>query len=810
MRGLLQTLRHTIRLLFKSPGFSITVVAVLGLGIGVNVAVFSLIDTVLLTPLPYPASDRLVQIFMPVEGNPSMILDYPDYVDLSVGVRCLDGISVVRPEYLDLTGNERAERLKVNFVSASIFEVTRIPFLLGRPFTQLEDVPNGPSVVVISELFWRSRFNSDPKIIGSSLVLSGHSFQIIGVVPAQADLWGPPRTDVYLPVNFLTTYGYGLLDRRQHLLMCIGRLKDAVSLRQAQADLKAVHASLITRYPETDKGYGIKAVPLLQSVSGDSSQTIWLLGCAAACVLLIAVANIANLLFVRWLQRKKEMIIRATIGASRLHLIWQLLLETGFLTALGGIVGLFLSLWAIGIVRALGPDDRLRFQEVGFDARALLFVLFLTIFVALLAGFLPAWSLSKTNLAAMLRDEGSRVSTSSAHRQRTQSVLIIGQIALACVLLICASLLIRSFQAEQSVSLGFDPHNVLTAEIYLTDAKYGDFVRARTFFDRVLENVRRLPGVVDAAMDEDLPFNWSQNYADPFSIPGAVPAEPGHEPRLDTQRVSSGFFRTLGIPLVAGRDFDARDTAHSERVVIIDRSLAERFFAGQDPIGKQIYDLGSFDDQAACTIIGVAGHVLHNEPGHQQALLQAYYPYSQRRIGYEMLVVRSRMDPTTLTSSIRSAVASVDPDVPVTSVRTFDDLIAHKFRQVGMSVLLISVFSAGALFLAAVGLYGVLSYSVSQRKRDIGIRMALGAESWDILSLITKEGFRILLFGLLIGTGGGLGLARLIQGMLYGISAIDGVSVGIAAVVLSLAAFAACVVPALSALRTMPTTVLRE
>ena len=810
MHGLLQTLRHTIRLLLKSPGFTFTAVIVLGFGIGINTAIFSLIDTVLLTPLPYPKSERLVQISMPIQGNPWMNLDYPDYSDLSAAQQSFESLSVMCRDYMDLTGSGRPERLYVSYVSASIFKVTDLPFVLGRPFTEKEDVPNGPLLVVLSERFWRSRFNANPDIIGKNLVLSEHTFQVVGVVPAIADDWGPPSIDVYLPLNVMSVYGYNLVQRDQHSLMCLGRLKEGVTLDKVRSDLEVNYKSLCSRYPETHKGYGIRAVPLLQSAVGDYSITLWLLGACVACLLLISAANVANLLFVRWFQRRKEMTIRAAIGASRFSVAGELLLEAGFLSLLGGLFGLFISFWGVRAIRAFNPGDRFRFQDVSLDVHAILFVFGLTVLVALLSGFLPAWNLSRTNLASSLREQGDRAGTAGVPQRRTQSMLMIGQIALTSALLLGAGLLIRSFWAEKAVSLGFNPVNLLTAEIYPTSTKYVDLVLARAFFDAVLEKVRRLPGVIEAAMDEDLPFNWDWNYADPFKVPGKPEPEAGREPRLDTQRVSPNFFRTLEIPLIAGRDFNAHDKADSERVVIIDEALARRFFASENPIGKQIYDLGTMDDQKPSTIVGVAGHVLHHAPGHDQAPFQAYYPYSQRRIGYEVLVVRSLRSPQDLAAAIREQVASVDPDVPVPKITTLGDLIAQKFAQARMGVLLITVFSGAALFLAAVGLYGVLSYSVSQRTRDIGIRMAIGANSWAILSLIVKDGFRILAIGLIVGTVTGLVLARFIESILYGVSGSDPISVCAAVIVLGLAALVACLLPALRAARINPITALRE
>jgi putative ABC transport system permease protein len=384
-------------------------------------------------------------------------------------------------------------------------------------------------------------------------------------------------------------------------------------------------------------------------------------------------------------------------------------------------------------------------------------------------------------------------------------------VALACVLLIAAGLLARSFQAAQSVPLGFNPHHVLIAEIYPTSTKYtSDLRRMRPFFDAVLEKVHSLPGVTDAAMNRDLPFNWDYGESDPFAVPGQSDPGPGREPTLDTQEVSPNYFRTLQIPLLSGRDFDSRDTLDSDNVVIIDKALAQRFFPGQDPIGKEIDHLSQWNGKRTCTIVGVAENVHHNTPDHQEAPFQGYFPYAQRFVGFEVLVVRTPGDPLTLIPAIRKAVASIDPDIPVVKLTTFEDLIAQKFVTRRLAVLLVSAFSGIALFLSAIGLYGVVAYSVSQRTRDIGIRVALGAQSSHVLELVIRQGLKLVGIGLVIGIAAGLIIVRSIDSMLYGVSGNDPVTLALAAFVLGLAALLACLLPALRATRINPINALRE
>jgi putative ABC transport system permease protein len=600
MHSLLQSLRYTTRLLLKSPGFTVTAVLILGFGIGANTAIFSLINTVLLNPLPFPKSDRLVQIFQSRTNNGLLDrsdwggLDYPDYVDLRDGQQSVDSVSVQYWDYLDLGGQGMPERLTAIFASPDLFKVTNLPFILGRPFADEEDKSGGPLVVVLSESLWKRRFNSDPNIIGKNITLSGESFQMIGVCPRQTEDVSTPSDDsVYLPVHISELFGGRpwLQKRDEHALLCFGRLRVGVDIARAQADLEVIQDDLAAQYPDIDKGYRIQVIPLLSSTVATYSATVWLLGGAVGCLLFISCANVANLLFARGLERRKEMAIRATLGASRLRLAGQLLSETAFLAFLGGLLGLVVARWSIGLIKVLSPDYLNRFQAVRLDTSALLFVFGVTVIVSLVSGLLPALSLSK----AALRGEGGRAATTGSQRQRTQSLMVTGQVALACVLLIGAGLLVRSFQATQSLALGFNPHHLLTANVNPTGKRYSDMTRIRNLFDLVLEKARQLPGVTDAAMNQDQPFEWT--FGDlkiPFHVPGQPASEPGKEPTMCAQAISPNYFKTMQIPLLQGRDFNSGDRVDSEHVVIVDEAFAQRFFPGRDPIGKQFEDLDAW------------------------------------------------------------------------------------------------------------------------------------------------------------------------------------------------------------------------
>jgi putative ABC transport system permease protein len=803
-------MRSTIRLLLKSPGFTITAILVLGFGIGANTAIFSLVNAVLLKPVPYSHPERLVKVLLPYQNSSADTFDYPDYVDVAGAQSVFDSLALIHGDYLDLTGSGETQRLWVDFVSPNLFSLTGRPAILGRSYNNQEDVTHGPLLAVVSERFWRNHFNADPNVIGKKLTLSGQSFEIIGVAPAQIDLWGPPPTDVYLPVNSISLFGYPIDQRTFRIFGCIGRLKQGVTITRAQAELAVIYDGLIDRYPDTDKGYGVRVIPLLDDVVRDYSGTVWLLGAAVAVLLLIAAANVANLLFVHGLERRRELAIRAAIGATRSRLIAQLLLETGLLSLLGGIFGLGLALGIIEIIKKLSPPEVYRFQEVRIDPAALLFVVGIIVLAAFISGLLPALSFSKPKLGSVLKEEGGRTGTAGVQKYRAQTVLVAGQVALASILLIGASLLVRSFEAAQRAPLGFNPHQILTAELNLTSSTYEtDGVKTRAFWDAVLAKVGQLPGVAEVAMNDRAPlyYDWEDPWR--FTIDGEPDPGIGHHPVLRWEVISPNYFRTLQIPLLKGRDFNQEDKVEGRPVVIIDDAMAQHYFSGQDPIGKVI-NLESDEGLRRSTIVGVVPHVPYRSPGTQENQFQAYFPYSQFDFDGEILVVRCEGDPYAQIAALRKAVQSIDPDVPVPNIKTYDDLVAQKFVTRKLASSLVSLFSGAALCLSAIGLYGVLAYSVSQRRREIGVRIALGAEWLRIVQLVTRQGFKLVGIGLIAGTIVALVCARFIEGMLYGVTAADPISILIAALVLCLAGCLACLLPALRATRINPVTALRE
>jgi len=813
----MSSLRYAIRLLLKSPGFSVTAILILGFGIGTNTAIFSLVQAVILKPLPYPDPASLIQIFLTYQGNEDSI-DYPDYLDFAEAQQSFKNMAAVSSGSLDLTEEGNPERLKVDFVTASMFTVTGAPFILGRPFTATEDIPGGPLVLVLSEQFWRTRFNADPSIIGKNLTLSDHTFQVIGVVPRQIDWWTP--CDVYAPINTSELFNPGSLrNRTAHIAACFGRLKEQVSLAQAKAELDTIHERLIAQYPDTDKGYGVKLVTPGRGdyTVYDYAPAIWLLAAGVVCLLLVSCANIATLLLARSFQRRREISVRAMLGAGRWRLASQLLLETTVLSMLGTVVGLLVALVTIETIKRLSWQSlyrvQYRLQEVSIDTNALIFIVLVSLLVALLAGVIPALSLCKEDAGSALKDDSSRTGTAGKQRQRAQAGLVIGQVALACVLLICAGLFVRSFQAAQNLPLGFDPKDTLTVELVLKAKKYlADDAQTNLFWKTLLEKARQVAGVNAAALNDFPPFYFGDldwGAATPFTVVGEADLGPGHEPKLDWHAISSDYFQSLRIPLLLGRDFDPQDDTGHEKVVIVDDALAQSYFPKENPLGHRIA-AGDPGDTNICTIVGVVPHVRYNRPDYPQRSFQAYFPYTQNLGRDEVLLLRTSGNPGSQVAAIRKLVASIDPNLPVARIEPLSDAIARIYAPERTASYVVCIFSGAALFLSAVGLYGVLAYAVAQRTREIGIRRAVGARSASILQLVIGQGLKLAGIGLVIGVVAALALAHLMSSMLYGVSANDPLSLAVAILMLGAAATLACLLPALRATRIDPITALRE
>jgi putative ABC transport system permease protein len=799
--------------LLKSPGFAITTVLIMGLAIGANTAIFSLVDSVLLEALPYPDPGRLFTISEISPTYPRISLDYPDYLDWRANQHSFEDIAVFRHDSFNLTGNGEPERVNGSFVTASYFRVLGVSPMIGRTFAESDDRRGGAGVVLLSDRFWRNRFAADPKIIGRTLVLNDVSYEVIGIAPPQ--IMNPENMDVYVPIGHYSDPT--LMDRGHHPgLNCIGRLRPGVSVQAAAAEFRVIARNLELRYPGSNTSISAQLVPLLEDVVGQYRMTLYLLLAVVGLVLLIGCANVANLLLGRAIVRQREISLRAALGASRGRLVNQLLFESVVLAVLGGGLGLLLAQTSLDAVVALAPHDVSRFKDIHLNGLVLLFTMLLTLGSGLLFGLWPAFKTSRINLREALDAGGGRGTTAGAARQRSQGMLVIGQVALASLLLVGSSLLIQSFQALQKVPLGFDPHNLLTVGIKLSSSKYqsdtDQTVRTTemaAFYESLLQRMETIPGTEASALGTNTPFNGDNSSTD-FGVVGQPEPRLGEEPTAEYASVSPDYFRTLKIQLIRGRTFDVEDRAGKTPVVIIDEKLANRCFPGQDPIGQQLAEDAHKADAVRYTIVGMVRTVRHDDLANQPKLAELYFPVSQRPDLRMTLLLRAKGDPQALVSAVREAVQSVDPNLPVFNIRTMESQLSNELATQRLSVVLVSLFSILALLLAAVGLYGVLAYSIAQRTREIGIRIALGAESGSILGLVVRQGLIIVGVGLAAGILGSVILTRLIQGLLYGVSGTDPIAVLTAVSVLGLAASLACLLPALRAIRVNPIVALRE
>jgi putative ABC transport system permease protein len=807
-------LRHTIRVLLKSPGFTITAILILGLGIGANTAIFSLINSVLLKPLPYPHPDRLVEIFQPLRTIQAFYVCYPDYLDFCATQRSFTDLAATCNESVILTGQGDAAQLEGAFVTGSYFRTLGRAILVGQAFGPETDRPDTPPVAVLGEHLWRSRFHADPAVVGTHMVLGGVDYQIVGVTAQRSD----ETAEVYLPFNFEPDLARMKTERARHSCRCFGRLKDDVTLQQAQADLEVTSENLRKRFPDTHATVTVRVAPLLNSVVGDFTPTLWLVGASVGLLLVIACANIAGLNLARGLERQKEMTIRASLGASKSRLIWQLLGETTMVVCAAAIAGFFLAQAGISSIRWLAPSGLPRLDEIHFNVGAFLLVAAVTAVMSMVSGLFPALTLAKMNLAFTLRGEGGRGATVGPQHQRVQHGLIIFQVAVASLLLFGCILLARSFQSLENASLGFNPRGILITDIYLPDSKYETTSQRKAFFDSLMVKVAALPGVKSVGLTDVLPFSLEDNqaFAGPFGVTGQPEPDKGHRPRATVTTISADYFHTLGIPILEGRGFDAVDMEGENRVVIVSRALADTYFPGQDPIGKQIYDFGEIVGKVRSqyTIIGVVPTIYQVTPPLQRVPFQTYYPFGQpypfRTFDSGTLVFRTDGNLSALIPAVQKIVASTDPDVPLSNAGTFEGLVGKSFETRQVTLLVVALFSAFALILSLVGVYAVLARLVSLRTREIGIRVTLGAQIADVIGIVFGQGIKIVALGLVFGIACGLLMSQYLVSLLYGVTSYDPVTIGLVMMVLAFASILACLIPTVRAVRINPITALRE
>ncbi len=810
-------LRYAIRMLLKAPGFTLIAIFALALGIGANTAIFSVVNAVLLRPLPYPQPDRLVVLRESTLTFPSGSVSYPNYLDWRAGQRSFTDLSLVRRESFNFFtpgGDAQPERVAGARISWNFLSVLGIKPLIGREFRETEDVPGAAPIAMIGENLWRTRFGGSPAVIGQQILLDGVAREVIGVVPEIVRF--PRASEVFVPLAELKKQ-QNVMSRGNHPgFSCLGRLKPGVSIAQAKADLDAIATALEKQFPESNTGRRVEMKPLLESAVGHYRQSLGLLLGAVGCVLLIACANVANLQFARAIARSKELAVRAALGASRWRLARQLLTESTLLAFLGAAAGIVFAVWGLDGILALSPANVARFKETQIDRTALLFTGVVAVGAGILAGIWPAWKISRTAaLSVVLHEAGTRGGSGGASRQRARSALVVTQVALAVVLLAGAGLTLKSFWRAQQAPLNFNPRDLLTVTMALPEARYETDEKVNAFYTLLLERVRSLPGVDSVAIGSNVPFDDTE-WDSSFHITGTPEAKPGHEPEAETNMISPDYFRVLGMPLIRGRTFNDQEIAGRPHSVIIDESLARNFFAGKDPIGQHIDDNQvSEKDAPPLTVVGVVARSRNEAPGEENVEMlgfsQMYYPYAQYARHDVSLLVRVKSDdPLALAPAIKREVQSIDPEQPVGKVSTMAANIAASLAARRLTMALLAAFAGLALILASVGLYGVMALSVTQRTRELGIRLALGAARADVFRLVLGQGISLVSLGLGLGLIGALAAGRALASLLYNVGTIDIAALATSLISLAAVALLACFFPARRATRVDPMVALRE
>ncbi len=796
-----QDIQYAIRTLRKNPGFTVVCVLTLALGIGANTAIFSVVSAVLLRPLPYPNHERLIRI---EEQHPQWTnanSTYAGFLDVQHRTKMVENISAYRPWVFNLTGDGQPEQVEGALVSGDFFAALGSKPFLGSMIRPEDDRPGGDNhVAVLSYALWAARFGSDRKVIGKIVRVNAEDYLVIGVMPRGFDF--PERSGIWCPL----VPGGGLSSNRSaHLLTVIGDLRPEASLESAQGEISAVGEGIEKENPGADPDMTLHPVSLKKSLVKPVQPALLVLVFAVSLLLLIACANLANLLLARAAARQKEFAIRTALGAGRLRLARQLLTESIIVALLGAAMGLGVAWRSLGFILAFGGTDIPRLDETTLDWRVLTFAVTVSLLTGLLFGLAPATSGTRIDLNTSLKEGASQ--SSGAHRHRSSTTLVVAQFALAVVLLAGAGLLGNSFLRVLRVNPGFNADHVITLHLFLSPVEYpeGD-PKSAVVLREMLERVRAIPGVRSAGLVSALPITGGPDTD--FLIEGGPIPPVNSEPSADIRVADEHYLQTMGIPLIAGRDFTADDRARSARVMMINETMARQFWPQDNPLGKRV-TMKDWGPPLTGEIVGIAGDVKTN--GLDVAVgPMIYWPYFQFPQDFNTVVVRSNRDPLQLIPALKSAIWSVDKNQPISKIEMMDQILSESVAQRRLYLLLLGVFSAAALLLATLGIYGMVSYSVSQRAHEMGIRMVVGAERWDVLRLVLGEGGKIAFLGIGIGIGAALGLTRLMSSLLFGVSAGDPETFACVALLLTFISMAACYIPARRATRVDPMVALRH
>ncbi|PYQ76542.1 MAG: ABC transporter permease [Acidobacteria bacterium] len=803
LRTLAADLRYAFRVLVRTPSFLIAVVAVLAIGIGANTAIFSIVNAVLLRPLPFDEPDRLVRLFhIPPQstfpGLKRFSVSPANFYDWKRDARLFERMAIYRFRQFALTGGSDAESVVAGAVGTDFFEVVRARPALGRVFLREEDAPDRGHVVILSDGFWKSRFGAATDVVGRTLKLDGEPYTIVGVMPARFSVtsWAASARDLWVPLAYTDEER---AVRENHNAQVIARLKPGITVGQAQSEMTVISTRLEHEYPQANAGWGATVIPLQELIVGDIRVSLVMLLGAVALVLLIACANVGNLLFARGLMRRKELAIRSALGAGRGRVFQQLLVESLVLASAGGAAGLFLARVGLRAGAALLAKQVPRADEITIDVRVLLFVAGASILTGILAGALPALRAGRTDLNDALKEGGRH---EGAVGVRTRRLLVVCEVALSLVLLMGAGVMLRSLLALRHVDAGYDPRNVLTMHVSLPETRYSTPAQKSAFFDQALQRIRALPGVEAAGAIDDLPAQGGS--VQPIVLEGHAELLPRDQPTVEVRKITPGYLRAMRIPLLRGRDVADRDA----EVMLVSRSAAALLWGDADPIGRRV-TLPLQSKIVVKEIIGIVGDVKQGELS--AAAGAAVYEYTHDRPwGSLSFAVRTMVPPASLAQSAAGIVRAIDPEEPVEDIRTMEAVVDETLTSQRFSALLLGMFAAVALVLASVGIYSVLSYIVRGRSHEIGIRTALGAGKADVVRLVVVEGMTPAIVGIAAGAVAALGSARILEKLVFGVSASDPLTLAAVAGALALVALVASLVPAYRASRLDPLNVLRS
>jgi putative ABC transport system permease protein len=811
MRNWIADLRYALRALRRNPGFTLGAILVLALGIGANTGIFSIVNAALLRPLPYDDASRLMQVWHvpPAKSFPGLTLfsvSPANYLDWKAQSTSFESMSIYSGRNLTFGGTDHPEVVVAAAVPPEFFTVLRTQPLLGRTFTADEDRP-GARVILLGYKFWRDRFGSDPKVVGRDITVNSQQYTVVGVMPDKFLM--PDFAKAWVPLAWSDT---DRAVRGNHNYHVIARLKPGVQIEQAKAELASISSRLEQQYPEDDKGWGATVIPLREQLVGDVRTALLVLLGAVAFVLLIACANVANLVLAKMLGRRKELAIRTALGASRAALLRHVLVETMLLAVLGGTLGLLLARFGMGLSMKLLADHLPPFVNVTLDTKVLAFTLLLSIAAGVLAGLVPSLRFSRVDPNEALK-QGTRGTSNSG--DKTRNLLVVCEVALSLVLLIGAGLMVRTLWELRNVPPGFDSSNVLTMRVAVPRDHFPSPATQINFFQETLQRVRALPEVEDAGAIDDLPLGGGGSHQ-PFSIEGRPMLPMAEQPETDVRLISPGYLRAMRVPIIRGRDFADSDAAGRPAVAVISAALARRFWPNENPLGKHL--TLTFFPGIQREIVGIVGDVKIDSLSETRPVDTIYVAASQltpaageafRSFGLT-LTVRTKSDPHSAISAVTDAIHQVGPDIPVTGVLSMDDVIAQSMSPQRFNMMLLAAFAGLALLLAAAGIYGVLSYTVRRRAREIGIRMAMGASQSDILRLVVGDGMKPILIGVAIGLTAAVALSRLVASLVFGVPPTDPLTFTVVAVLLVVVGIVANTLPAYRATRVEPLRTLRE